>query len=283
MEPEARAVLGLVIARGMDVPALAAATRLPEADVRARLVGAVVSLGLGALDEDATLYLLGLRPGDPPRSLPVRRAAQVAEALQAEWPEYRAPGLPPARAGLLVWSVCGAVVAAAVLGILLVAGVFDSSSDPAATGSVPKPVAPVRIVMLAPGGGSSSGGDVTIGLDAKYAPYMTVAFTALPAPPRGEVQLLWIDNGNGRGFPLPTPLQTPTGGGSFRQRYALSPALAPLLSLAKYIDVVSVSASRLARLSAQIEASGRAGAGTSASDLPQRPGTIVLRGAVPKG
>lgn len=284
-----RAIVELVVVRGLDYGEIANVTGIAEQDVRARARRALTTLGGGDPGDDVTASVLGVATrneqrraraeldADPQAAALARR---IVAALDRGWAGYEGPLLPraPRRSQLALWAAAGVLAAGVVAAALALAGVF--AEDDNGRGAVPQrdPLpAPVRIAF-APVDGGTAGGSATIGVTPSYRPYMELDLKGLAPAPRGAVYMLWIDNGRGRGYPLPTPIDE-TGGGDFRRRYNLATALAPLLSLGREIDLVVVDRARLARLSREVTAGGETG---SAAQLPSRPGEIVLRGPIPK-
>lgn len=285
-----RAVLDLLLSRGLGLSEIARVTGLAEDGVRARAGAAVTALAGREVGADVAALLLGVAEPAQRRTAQaaLRRdaarreaAGDAAAALVAGWPGYDAPALPaPGASAARTWGrsmVAGGLLAVSVVAGLLLTGVIGGGGGDdgggARTGRAATP-APVRIALVARGG-LTARGRATIGVTATYRPYMQLDLTGLPTPPRGVVYLLWADDGTGHGYPLPTPI-TAAASGEFHQRYALSTALAPLLRVSRSLDLVAVDASRLAALSKQVTAAGKAG-GT----LPKRPGVVVLRGRIP--
>jgi hypothetical protein len=282
-----RAVVDLIVNRGLDYGAIAGVTGVSESDVRARARRALAALGGSDPGDAVTAYLLGAGETaerakaeaalstDPASAALMRK---IAAGLEDAWPQYTPPAIP-ADAGssrrLLAVGAAGALAAGAVVAILALAGVFggdDHNGTRTKSTTLPPPVT----VDLAPPNGGVARGIATIGLTRAFRPYMQLDFEQLQPPPQGAVYLLWVDSGNGHGFPLPTPIETSANGG-FHQRYTLSPALAPLLRLGRSLDLIAVGADQLAALSQAVSA----GTGKQGRQLPARPGAVVLEGKIP--
>lgn len=279
-------MLDLVITRRLGYGAIATMTRMPAEEVRGRARAAVVALAGTDPGEDVTALLLGLADEEQARRARARvaddptvrvAAGRAVAGLRAGWDGYQPPGLPRGRPSWLPWAGAGALGAAAVVAVLAATGVLGGDDVPAGRGgpSAVEIPAPVRIALRAPGGAADVG-SATIGTTASLASYLQLELARLPAPPRGTVYLLWADDGEGRGFPLPTPVEQ-RADGRFSRRYALSPALAPILRISRRIELLSVDARRLAGLLESVDAIGEAGGATV---FPRRPGTVLLRGTI---
>lgn len=289
---EQRAVLDLVITRDLGLEAIAAMTRLSPPDVRGRCRDALTTLGGGDPGADVTALLLGFADAAQERAALVELwsdpevavvTARIAAALRAGWEGYQGPQLPPpprrgvATAGHRRATVAVAALVLAVAALLVVVLRDDepSGGSPSTVGTTAVP-APVRITLRAPGA-TTAAGTVTIGSSATFEPYLELALEGVGAPARGRVYLLWADDGRGRGFPIPTPVEQ-SADGRLRGRTALSPALAPVLAVSRRIELLTVDAARLSALTEAVERIGAAGEGTR---FPPRPGTVVLRGTIP--
>jgi hypothetical protein len=284
--PDQRATLDLIAGRGLDYAGIARVTGIAEPEVRARARDGLTALGGADPGDAATAYLLGVaKGGERRRALaslrrdPAARtlAVRIAAELESGWEGFRAPPIPAASGsshGSLAWIGAGILGAAVIGGILALAGVFDGGNDEGAAAKRPQPPAPVRITLA---GSGTARGVVTIGVTVSFRSYMQLDLGGLPPAPAGSVYLLWVDNGTGHGFPLPTQIDT-AASGEFHRRYNLSPALAPLLSLGRALDLLAVDAARLAELSRGVTAAGKGGSGR----LPARPGTVVLAGEIPR-
>lgn len=301
---EQRAVLDLLLGRGLDLDRIAQLTRVPVTDVRGRARGALAAIGDGDPGEDVAALLLGHATPDAQRRAraalaadPVarERAARIAQTLQVGWPGYDAPDLPEPDVGAdaarapaprpgsrtWTWALVGGAVVAAVLVVLAATGRLAGGDD-AERAAGPDPSAtpaPVLIALRAPGA-TADAGRATIGSTVRFEPYLDLELDDLPAAPRGRVFLLWADTGEGRGFPLPVGVEDAGGQGRFARRYDLPPALAPVLGRSRAIELLAADAGRLARLQREVERLGDGS--TSAAAFPRRPGTVVLRGVVPR-
>jgi hypothetical protein len=296
--PDEQAIVDLVVVRRLDFGAIASVTGIAEREVRARARHALTTLGGGDPGGDITAFLLGVATHDECRrarsELQTDRetaalARAIVAALEPGWAGYVAPPLPRVTAGrarsgprerrLLGWLAASILAASAVVAGLALAGVFARQDSAGGGVSQRDPLpAPVRITFVTQGG-ASGGGSATIGVTPSYRPYMDLDLKGLPPAPKGAVYMLWIDNGRGRGYPLPAPIEE-TRGGDFRRRYNLAIALAPLLSLGREIDLVVVDRQRLAKLSREVTAAGEGGG--AAARLPSRPGETLLRGPIPQ-
>lgn len=289
---EQRAVLDLAVGRGLEPAAIAAMTGLSDQAVRDRLRAAVSEIGGGDPGPDVTAVLLGHADDAQRHAATARlrrdrasraRVEQITSALQVGWPDYRPPTLAGAdrsRPGAGPWSgwaLGGAVLVAAVLVILVAVGTLGGGDEPATPGGAVTAAqpSPVRVALRSPDDGVGRG-TATLGTTPRFESYLDLEIASLASPPRGRVYLLWVDDGRGRGLPIPAPVE-PDGSGPFTRRYGLSDALAPVLARSRRIELLVVGADRLATLLGEVERLG----GSASSALPRRPGEVVLRGTLP--
>jgi len=305
-----RAILDLLLDRRLDYEAIGDVTGIGATEVRARARDALAGFGDAEPDRDLADFLLGL--SEPATSADVLArltshphenalALRIADRLHTEFPQADLPKLPLAigppdgatevtRSGSLATRLRGVPIGllAGVAGLICIVfaglafmGVFaGDDAEPAPIAEEPaEPSEPVEIAMEPLGQGSATG-LAAIGLDAESEPYLDLELKGLPPAPKGQIYMLWVDSGLGQGLPLPSPLRI-SRDGSFTERFAIEPELIPILDLGENLELITVSGAKLRQLSEQV---GNAGAGpepTSPDDLPERPGGVVLTGAIP--
>ncbi|MDQ3572432.1 MAG: hypothetical protein M3383_06175 [Actinomycetota bacterium] len=293
LSAEQRAILELLLERGLDYGAIADVTGIGAGQVRERARGGLGAFGGREPDQGLADFLLGCAEpaGSEIKARLVSRPAdnalahEIAAGLRAEFPRAELPELPPAAQGrkrVPIGVLAGAGGALLVLlAALIFAGVFDGETDEPVT-VVEDPADPGEpvTVALAPLGEGGASGTAQIGLDADSRPYLDLELVGLPPAPAGQIYMLWVDNGLGEGVPLPSPLRI-SSDGSFRQTFRLAPELIPILDLGKNLELITVGSGRLRQLSDQVTKAGRGNEPAVADDLPERPGGVVLTGAIP--
>ncbi len=240
---EQRALLDLVVSRGLSAEEIADLTGTDVEEVRERTRAA-----LAAAEED--------RDGNAP----ARRLRSV-------------PGLA-VGIGLL----CLVAGVLAVSGTF--SGEDDPAAAPVTAQPDPGDQEVARY-ELSGAGESGAQGSVAVGIAADGNPYLDIDLTGLDAAPAGSLHMLWIDIKGGRGLPLPDPIVV-SEAGSVRGRSPLPLELAGIFELGRALEVVLADQETLGRVSRDVARAGelsRQGE-LDPSSLPTRPGTVVLRGTL---
>jgi hypothetical protein len=171
---------------------------------------------------------------------------------------------------ILVALGTGAVLLVAV--VLGIAGAFGGGSSEQATtpsGSASSEKT-TRVELESPQGGRASG-TATFGV-ASSQPYVEVSVSGLDQVPRDQAYVIWLLFTDNQGFPL-QPFAV-SQNGSFEDRIPIPSALVPLIVRVRFVDV-SVAPTDEIRKAVE-------GAVSKTNIVIKRPGTTVLRGAIPK-
>lgn len=174
---------------------------------------------------------------------------------------------------------------ALVAGVLALAGVFEGDGEEgAAPPLATQPAAgdqEVARIELSETGGSTATGIAIVGIGADNSPYLDLDLAGLEPAGGGGFHMLWVDVDDGRGVPLPEPIVV-AADGTFSERLPLPVEIAGVLEVGRSLELVVTDRRAMDRVSQGV---ARAGARSrrgdlDPSDLPERPGEVVLQGQV---
>lgn len=307
LTPEQRALLELVLSRGLSYEEIGDLTGAGPEDARARTRGALVALGDGDPGDVVGAFLVG-QASEEQRSLAVEilehdpganglarriRAGLVLAVHGAAPPEV--PTLyvsddggeadaenRPTRGRLAIAVALGAVCLSA--GVLAITGAFSDREGPIGTPATNQPDdadQDVARIALRGADGSDARGSVAIGVGTDNVPYLDLDLTGLEPGSARQLHLLWVDFEGGRGLPLPDPIVV-AGDGSLQERLVLPLELAEILEVGRTLEVVLTDRDALERVSRAVTRAGKQSrqGELDPSSLPRRPGVALLRGRI---
>jgi hypothetical protein len=176
----------------------------------------------------------------------------------------------------------GAVLLVAI--ILGATGAFSgdgSSEGTTTTTTTPNAGEELTRVKLEPQSGAGGSGTAIVGLAGGSQPYVDVTLDGLEPPPQGQTYVIWLLLTPNQGYPLapvascssavpPPCLQN----GGYQDRIAIQ---SPLITVLTRVQFVDVSIAPIDTITKAIRA-----AFDKQHIVLKRPGTSVLRGAIPK-
>lgn len=210
-----------------------------------------------------------LRRGRPPQSAAGADAAPARTTLSRRQTQL-AVGL-------------GSSAVLALVVILGVSGAFGGGDGDGTTTTATTNGGAETRITLRPQSGASGSGTVTIGLNpGDSQPYVDVALDKLRRPPQGQTYVVWFLLTGERGYPIvpvspcgemvPQPCLTENG--SFRDRIAIQPEVLPVVARVRVADV---SIAPIEEINKAISRAFQ-----NQEIIFKRPGTTVLRGAIPR-
>jgi hypothetical protein len=213
----------------------------------------------------------------PPALARLPLPARLRRRRRPEGGPPEGPSAPHARTTLsrrqtqiLVALGSGAVLLVAV--VLGIAGAFGGGSSEGTTTTPGSGSSERRtqVDLESPRGGRASGTAV-FGV-ASSQPYVEVSLSDLDPAPRGQAYVVWLLFTGDQGFPL-QPFAV-SRDGTFQDRIPIPSALLPLIVRVRFVDV-SIAPTDEIRKAVQSAVS-------KTNIVIKRPGTTVLRGAIPK-
>jgi hypothetical protein len=211
-----------------------------------------------------------------PRRPALARLPLPARLRRRRAPEKASPEGPPARTTLsrrqtqiLVALGSGAVLLVAV--VLGIAGAFGGGSSEGTTTTPDSSSQRRTQVDLEPPQGGRASGTAVFGV-ASSQPYVEVSVSGLEPVPRDQAYVVWLLFKDDEGFPL-QPFAV-SQNGTYEDRIPIPSALLPLIVRVRFVDV-SVAPTDQIRKAVRSAVS-------KTKIVIKRPGTTVLRGAIPK-
>lgn len=186
------------------------------------------------------------------------------------------------QARLTVALGCATVLA--VVAILAVTGAFNSSDGNASTSGATTTtgIQTLASVPLKPQGkGAAGGGTARFGLENGQQPFVDVGLKGLQPAPSGQTYVIWLLLTPDQGYPLSpirqcgsnVPQPCLTEGGRFANRFTLPSPILAIVTRARLVDV-SIAPTDTVRSVIRTAIQQK-------KLIIQRPGTSVLRGAIP--
>ncbi len=234
---------------------------------------------------EATLPRL---PGEERRPRP-RGAARVPIPQRLRR-EPRPAGEPGPRTTLTkrqtqIAVVLGCAAVLLVVGVLAIAGVFSSSSESSggnATTTAASTTRNLATVRLKAQAGASASGLARFALENGQQAVVDIALKGLKPPPADQTYVIWLLLTPNQGYPL-SPIR-PCGpnqsepclsaAGTYVNRFPIPPATLAIVTRAQLVDV-SLAPTAAVRSAIQTAIKQK-------QIVISRPGTSVLRGAIPK-
>jgi hypothetical protein len=175
----------------------------------------------------------------------------------------------------------GCVGVLLVVGILAVAGAFGGGGD-AATTTTTAATRTLATVALKPQTSTNAAGAVRFGIQDGQQAFVDVGLRGLKPAPEGQTYVIWLLLTPNQGYPLspirpcgskvPEPCLSQTG--SYENRFQLPPATLTIVSRTRFVDVSMAPTDQVrSAISSAIKQNQL---------IIQRPGTTVLRGAIPE-
>lgn len=298
LSSEDRAVLDLTLRHGMSYWEIDETLGSGEGEARDRARAAVAELVSGAPGIEVVDYLLGeggsrerdFVAGDPAAN---REARLLAGRLREEIPGAEVPEVPEldteAAGQSSPWKRRAATGLAALVAIGVGLGaaalLTGDSDDPAPSPETAQeeseaPPRPVRVDLAPTELGSGARGEAAIGLDDEFAPFLDLDLTDLPRAAKGSIYVAWIDIGDERGIPVPSPIAV-SDHGSFRGRVELALPILGVLDVARELQVLTIDRAQLTVLQRQVAAAVEQREDEPALALDS-PGGAVLSGEIPR-
>jgi hypothetical protein len=209
--------------------------------------------------------------------LPLPLPGRLRGRLTRERAPEEGPSAPRARTAftprqtrILVALGSGAVLLVAI--VLGITGAFGggSSEGTTTTSGSSSSQKLTRVDLKSPQGGRASGTAV-FGV-ASSQPYVEVSISGLDPAPRGQAYVIWLLFNRDQGFPL-QPIAV-SQNGSYHNRFPIPSAVLPLIVRVRFVDI-SIAPTHTIRKVVQQAVS-------KTNIVIKRPGTTVLRGAIPK-